>query len=96
VKEISNTSNITIDPRLDAYNEIILFPEKVKDAKSVIQKVGLPKENMLLKKQPKLKRLTTLQKELLSIYALEPDPKEMEKVKAFMIELFGKKLEESI
>jgi hypothetical protein len=96
VKEISNTSNITIDPRLDAYNETILFPEKVEDAKAVIQKVGLPKGNLLVKKQPKFKPLTTLQKELLSIYALEPNPKEMEEIKEFMHALFEKKLEKSI
>jgi hypothetical protein len=94
--EISDNPNITIDPRLDAYNQTILFPEKVEKAKAVIQKVGLPKGDLPHKKQPKMKSLTTLQKELLSIYALEPNPKEMEEIKAFMHALFEKKLEESI
>lgn len=91
-----DTSNITINTRLDAYNETILFPEKVEKAKAVIQRVGLPKGNVRQQKQTKLKSLTTLQKELLSIYALEPNPKEMEEIKAFMMALFGKKLEEFI
>jgi len=34
--------HVTIDPRLDQYNNVILFPKKVEEAKKTITRVGLP------------------------------------------------------
>ena len=33
---------VTIDPELNKYDNIILFPEKVKEAKETIARIGLP------------------------------------------------------
>jgi hypothetical protein len=90
--ETSDNLVTQIDPRLDEYNDKILFPEKVEKAKAIINKVGLPKGKVKATKRTKLKPFTSLQKELLSIYALEPTAKEMEELKAFMHNLFEKKL----
>lgn len=45
IKEL-NESKVPIvifDKSLDKYNDIVLFPEKVKKAKETIDKIGLPK-----------------------------------------------------
>ncbi|MCW3106773.1 MAG: hypothetical protein JWQ09_1279 [Segetibacter sp.] len=34
---------IKIDKSLDKYNDVVLFPEKVAQAKETIKRVGLPK-----------------------------------------------------
>jgi hypothetical protein len=94
--ETSDNTHIQIDPRLDEYNDKILFPEKVEKAKAVMSKVGLPKGKSKTVKHTKSKPFTSLQKELLSIYALEPTAKEMEELKVFMHNLFEKKLVELV
>ena len=84
-----------IDPFLDEYDNKILFPEKVAKATETMRRVGLPNEKLKTQKQPKPKPLTKLQKELLSLYALDPTATQMQELKAFMQNLFEKKVVES-
>ena len=46
VTELNNSKVplVIIDKRLDELNKVVLFPEKVANAKNVIAKVGLPKK----------------------------------------------------
>jgi len=44
IEELIKNGEITINPELNKYTEISLFPEKVKRAKAHLAKVGMPKE----------------------------------------------------
>ncbi|PIY12351.1 MAG: hypothetical protein COZ18_02255 [Flexibacter sp. CG_4_10_14_3_um_filter_32_15] len=44
IEELIKNGEITINPELNKYAEISLFPEKVKRAKAHLAKVGMPKE----------------------------------------------------
>jgi hypothetical protein len=35
---------VTINPELDKYKDIVLFPEKVAEANRILKEVGLPKQ----------------------------------------------------
>jgi len=37
-------STVRIDPTLDKYDDIILFPEKLEKANEMLRKIGLPKQ----------------------------------------------------
>ncbi len=44
IEELIKNGDITINPELNKYEDVILFPEKLKKAKAHIAKVGMPKE----------------------------------------------------
>lgn len=35
---------IIIDPRLDKYNDVVLFPKQLEKANEMLKKAGIPKE----------------------------------------------------
>ncbi len=45
-EEFNSIKNLkyTINPQLDKYDDLILFPEKLRKAKAHLAKVGMPKE----------------------------------------------------
>lgn len=43
------TPIIKIDHRLDKYENIVLFPDKLKEANEILDRVGLPKEKRNIK-----------------------------------------------
>lgn len=90
--KIMDNITVQIDPRLDEYNDKILFPKKVEKAKMVISNIELPQKKS--KSKPKPKQHTLLQRELLTFYALEPTTQQMQELKEFMFKLFEKRLVE--
>ncbi len=44
IEDLITNGDITINPELNKYEDVILFPEKVKRAKAHLAKVGMPKE----------------------------------------------------
>jgi hypothetical protein len=44
IEDLLESGEITINPELNKYENVILFPEKLKKAKAHIAKVGMPKE----------------------------------------------------
>ncbi len=46
IQKKNNLKNpkITINPELDKYKDVVLFPEKVAEANRILKEVGLPKQ----------------------------------------------------
>ena len=86
-------THVNYDPKLDDIEEKYPnpFPEKMARAVAFLEKNGLPPE---LEQMHRLKKPTrsTLQNELLTVFALDPSAEQMEKLTTFLYQLFGEQL----
>ena len=71
------------DPSLDAYTDVVLFPQKVELATEHFKKYVLPHLEKKPKKSKK-KSLSPLQNELLMVYTFDPTEQQMQELKAFL------------
>ncbi|WP_375562943.1 hypothetical protein ACE193_10600 [Bernardetia sp. OM2101] len=53
IDELLKSGEITINPELDKYDDVVMFPEKVKKGRETIARIGMPKE--YYEQQAKLK-----------------------------------------
>ncbi len=87
------TKEVSYDPSLDAYTDVVFFPKKLALATELYKTHALPKKKKINKRgvrvQSRSKNLTNLQAELLSIYALNASEKQMLKLKDFLAQLFS-------
>lgn len=85
--------NITYDPSLDdeEKNNPNPFPEKMALAIATIEKYGLPPHIKRTKKAEKALH-STLQTEVLTVFSIDPTEKQMQQLKDFLHQLFGKEL----
>ena len=81
---------VTYDPSLDAYTDVVLFPEKLARAQELLENCIVPNKKTRISKTILTPPLTDLQKELLQAYTLEPSEQQMAALKAFLAQLFSK------
>lgn len=86
-------NEVTYDPTLDAYNDVVLFPKKVELATEHFKKYALPHLKKQTKKSKKPTR-SVLQNELLIVYNFDPTEEQMLQLKTFLAQLFADKLNE--
>jgi hypothetical protein len=87
-------NEVTYDPALDVYTDVVLFPKKVELATEHFKQYALPH----LKKQAKKSKKSTrsaLQNELLIVYNFDPTEEQMLQLKAFLAQLFTDELKEN-
>jgi hypothetical protein len=44
IDDLLKSGEITINPELDKYDNVVMFPEKVKKGRETIARIGMPKE----------------------------------------------------
>jgi hypothetical protein len=85
----ADESHATLNPNMKVYENP--FPEKMARAVAFFEKNGLPPDIERPKTRKKATR-STLQKELLTVFSLDPSEQQMQELKAFLYQLFGEQL----
>ena len=88
---LDDNATATLNPNMIVHPNP--FPEKMARAIDFLEKNGLPPNVKRIKTSKKPPR-STLQTELLAVYAFEPTEQQMQQLKDFLAQLFSDKLNE--